>query len=144
MEPAPVEELVCVSGSEWTKGNTASSRMKPGSDCSACHKKLGGPIYGIQGTVYTAYNEWDDCFGVPKATIEVTGANGNTVSMTSNSGGNFYASRTKAKQLAMPFTARVIYNGQVMEKKKAQTDLNCASCHTEWGDNGAQGRIVIP
>ncbi|MFT5434392.1 MAG: hypothetical protein ACI9OJ_005105, partial [Myxococcota bacterium] len=31
---APATELTCVSNSMWTKGNTASSRMKPGSDCN--------------------------------------------------------------------------------------------------------------
>jgi len=118
--------------------------MRPGSDCSDCHSKLGGPIYGIQGTVYENYNEWDECFGVPQATVEVIGANGNTVVMNSNSAGNFYASRSKSNALAMPFTARVHYNGQVIEKQNPQSSLNCAACHTEWGDGGASGRIVIP
>jgi hypothetical protein len=142
-QPSPTE-LTCVSNSMWTKGNSASSRMKPGSDCNGCHNVQGGPIYGISGTVYTAFNEWDDCNGVSKATIEVIGAGGKTVVMNSNSAGNFYASRSKAAALTLPVKARVHFGGLVMEKQKPVSELNCALCHTEWGENGAPGRIVIP
>jgi hypothetical protein len=65
---------------------------------------------------------------------------GSVVSLKSNAAGNFYTT----KSIATPFTAYLSYQGKTRQMTQAQTDTQCAHCHSTKGANGAPGRIVVP
>lgn len=131
----------CSSGERWTGGNQGSALMHPGRDCIACHSGGGGPRYGAVGTVYDALDEKNDCFGVADVQVELTGADGAVVRMTTNDAGTFVLGRGK---VTTPYTAKLIYEGRERPMAAAQTNLDCASCHTATGANNAPGRILAP
>jgi hypothetical protein len=115
--------------------------MHPGRDCIGCHSSGGeGPRYTVAGTVNAAFDEPDDCLGVPGVSVSVTDANGQAVELTTNSAGNFF---TRAS-LVMPVQIRLAFEG----RERLMTSLPpvgaCASCHTQTGANAAPGRIVVP
>jgi hypothetical protein len=87
-----------------------------------------------------ASNDDENCNGVSGATIEIIGKDGSSVTLTSNSAGNFYSK----SPIPTPFTAKVTYNGKTSQMQSEQTDGACNSCHTAAGANGAPGRIALP
>jgi len=138
---ADVTTDVCASGLQWAGGEEESPTMYPGRDCITCHVGAGeGPRFGAAGTVYSAYDEGDDCYGVQGALIEVIDANGETHSATTNEAGNFWIDGA----VATPITARINYDGGTLEMTTPAPSANCASCHTADGLGGAPGRIVVP
>ena len=120
------------------------SRMRPGDACVSCHAQSGGeaPRFTIAGTVYKTAHEPTNCNGVDVsgATVVVTDANNQTLTIAVNSAGNFYSSAT----VATPFHAKVVYGGAERAMSAAQTSGDCNSCHTESGANSAPGRIMLP
>lgn len=129
----------CASGLVWTAGNTGSPQMNPGHACIACHavekKSL---VFAAAGTVYAQGGEPNGCAGTATGmSIELTDANGKTVSLTPNAAGNFYLEGT----LATPYRARLVHPGGVREMATPQTNGDCNSCHTAAGLEGAPGRI---
>lgn len=134
---------VCASGEQWTGGNQESPLMNPGQDCITCHASGEGPSLVAAGTVYAALHEADDCYGQSGVTVELTGANGQKLTTTTNASGNFYFN-ARGSSLVMPFTAKVIANGVERVMVTPQSSGNCASCHSATGDNGAAGRITVP
>jgi len=46
--------------------------------------------------------------------------------------------------VAMPYTAKVKYNGLERVMVASQTTGDCNSCHTQAGTKGAPGRILLP
>lgn len=132
----------CVSDSYWNGGNEESPEMHPGMNCIECHTSEGeGPQYLAAGTLFTNYDEPDDCNGVSGATVELTGDDGTVLTATSNGAGNFFFTGT----LVTPYTARVLVDGvEVNKMVGAQSDTNCANCHTAEGANAAPGRIIVP
>jgi len=114
-------------------------RMEPGGDCISCHRDE-GPRYTVAGTVMGAATDSDTCVGVPDVTVELTDANGVVLTLTANSVGNFFTRQA----VAMPYTARVLSGGKERKMVAAQTDGDCASCHTDEGANGAPGRVLAP
>ena len=138
--------LVCTSGTQWLLGNHGSQKMHPGVACIDCHSKSFGnevPALLIAGTVYPSPREPDDCNGAPNITVEVTDSQNKTVTMTTNSAGNFMYNAFQG-QLAPPFTAKVMANGQERAMKAPVPTGDCNSCHTQDGLNGAPGRIYAP
>ena len=115
--------------------------MHPGRDCIECHDRGEGPSYALAGTVYELPAEADDCFGVADVIIELKGADGATVQVTSNDAGNFTA---RHLEIEAPYTARLLYEGRERVMTTPQTDFDCASCHTATGNNNAPGRILAP
>lgn len=136
--------LQCSSATTWTGGTDGNSRMKPGGACVSCHAQSGGeaPIFSIAGTVYKTAHEPDDCNGAggSGATVVVTDANNNTLTIPVNGAGNFYSSQAVAK----PFHAKVVYAGRERAMSAAQTSGDCNSCHTVNGTMSAPGRIMLP
>lgn len=137
---------VCTSGTTGTLDE--SSRMRPGEACISCHQSTGGdaPIYTFMGTVYPTLHEPNDCVGASStsnagAQVIVVDANGQSFAMTPNSAGNFMGSPAG---FAMPFTAKVTYQGREIDMTTPQTTGDCNACHTESGANGAPGRIALP
>jgi hypothetical protein len=140
---------LCTSKKTWTGGNKGSSAMNPGIACIACHDKGGdGPRYALAGTLYPTAHEPDLCDGVPNnagAQIVIVGANGQTVTMTPNTAGNFFYQGA----LSLPYQAKIVYMGRERAMIEPQTSGDCNACHTQDGSmpSGtlkAPGRILLP
>ncbi len=134
-----VSTSTCASGMQW-QGGESSSAMSPGQDCIACHDSGEGPHYTIAGTVYSDPHAKNDCGGSSGVTVEITGADGKVLTLTTNEAGNFYSRAA----VAMPFTARVRQGNNMLPMAAAQSTGACNSCHTELGANAAPGRILAP
>jgi len=133
----------CTSGMMWTKGNHGSAEMNPGLACIACHSTMRGPDLTIAGTLYPTGHEPDLCFGAAGAggaRVVITGADGQTITLTPTPSGNFHLGTS----VMMPFTAKVTYMGRERAMTAAQTTGDCNGCHTQSGANGAPGRITLP
>ena len=134
-------DMACVSGTRWASGDAESALMHPGTDCIACHQQRGeAEEVRLAGTVYTEYTEADDCYGVAGVTLELTGADGVVVQMTTNGAGNFMREQT----IATPYTAKLVYEGRERAMATPQTVFSCNSCHGAVGLNAAPGRIIAP
>jgi hypothetical protein len=116
--------------------------MAPGRACVSCHATSGAQPLTIGGTVYATPNDPNDCNGVnvTGATVVITDANKNVVTLNVNSVGNFLSSTS----IATPYTASVDYNGKTLSMVTPQTNGDCNSCHTPTGANGAPGRVMLP
>lgn len=125
---------VCTSMRTWTGVDGAN--MAPGYACVSCH------FFSLAGTIYPTAHEANNCDGASAGGISVviTGADGQALTLTPNSAGNFYSTL----QVSLPFTAKVVGAGGTREMLTAQTSGDCNSCHTVAGANGAPGRIMIP
>jgi hypothetical protein len=137
---------VCTSGLAGP-GGEGSSRMLPGEACISCHSNGGeGPIETFMGTLFPTVHEPNDCVGASStdysgAQVIVIDAQGKQFAMTPNSSGNFMGS---PGSFAMPFTAKVTYQGREIAMVTPQMDGDCNRCHTELGANGAPGRVHLP
>lgn len=116
------------------------SNMRPGGECIGCHSQGEGPIFSVAGTVMKGPHDDENCNGVSGASVEITGADGKVTTLTSNSAGNF----SGRNAVAMPFTAKVKFNGKERAMASAQSNGDCNSCHTAAGTSGAPGRIELP
>jgi hypothetical protein len=135
----------CKSGAKWTGGDEESPEMHPGGDCIGCHAKGEGPQLAIAGTVYAANagSDANDCLGTAGAQVVITDANGKQLTLTANASGNFLLDK-KASTIALPYKAKVVYNGKERQMFGEQNVGSCNSCHTASGANGAPGRIRLP
>jgi len=116
--------------------------MEPGGTCIACHTSEGeGPRFTIAGTVMGATDDDTACNGVSGVTVEITGADGQVLTLTSNSAGNFFLENGT---VTFPYTARVLSGSLERVMSTPQSDGECNSCHTAGGANGAPGRILSP
>lgn len=133
----------CVSESTWTGGNEESPLMNPGEACIACHTaEREGPQFAIAGTVFTNFDEPDDCNGVDSATVRITDANGATYEARSNRAGNFFLD-ARSNPIATPYFAEVVFgDGTVATMGGARESGDCNGCHTQYGSGGAPGRIA--
>lgn len=147
----PVDTASCSSGQLWTGGSEGgevdlakeedgSATMNPGEACIACHATGEGPTFTVAGTVMGALGDIDDCVGVEGVTVTLTDANGDVTTLTSNGTGNFFTS----DPIVMPYTVTLSADGRTTAMSAAQSDGDCASCHTEAGENAAPGRVVAP
>jgi hypothetical protein len=133
----------CTSGMTWMYGDHGSSQMNPGRACIGCHSTHNGPPLTIAGTIYPTAHEPDLCDGADGTTgalVVITGADGQTVTLTPNVAGNF----DTGGPVKLPFTAKVTYMGRESAMTAMQTTGDCNSCHTQSGANGAPGRIQLP
>jgi hypothetical protein len=127
------------------------SAMKPGMACVSCHDSSGdAPDLTLGGTVYATPHEPDDCnaqveMGPPinTAVVEITDKNGAVIQLSVNSVGSFYRKSSKGP-VAMPYTAKIKYNGAERAMASAQTSGDCNKCHTQSGSQGAPGRVLLP
>ena len=132
---------VCTSGTTYRRGH--DTRMRPGGACNGCHaSENDAPIYGIAGTVYPTAHEPDDCNGASEASLRViiTDANGQDLALPVNGAGNFVYPR----DVATPYTARVVSDTKTRAMVGAQTEGDCNTCHSERGTRQAPGRIMAP
>jgi hypothetical protein len=125
--------------------SSVGEEMEPGSDCVGCHAKGGAPQLLIGGTVMAALHDDTNCRGVAGARVRITGADGQTLELTTNATGNFFVLEgAGAPKLVTPFTAEVEVGGKVQKMLTAQANSNCMACHTAKGAMLAIGRIVPP
>lgn len=116
----------------------AGATMRPGYACVSCHNIF------LAGTVYPTAHEPDGCNGVnvSNATVKVTNADGSVTSIPINNVGNFY---TDGSKLIPPIQIELVYNGATRAMQMPLSDTgDCNACHTERGDNGAPGRVMLP
>jgi len=116
--------------------------MRPGDACISCHRQSGGeaPTFSIAGTVYPTGHEPAECNGTSAAQIVITDNNGQTITLTPNSAGNF----SSRNAVAFPIHAKVVANGQERVMAGAQMSGDCNSCHTQNGASMAPGRVTLP
>lgn len=135
-----VDQYACPSGQTWPAG--AEGRlMNPGMSCISCHAAQGeGPTYSLAGTVFDRFHSADLCYGAADVQVEITDANQQVITLTTNATGNFYSSAN----IAFPATAKVKRDGLERAMVAAVPHGDCAACHTVEGANGAPGRIVAP
>lgn len=137
-----VTDETCASGLRWASGDAESPRMHPGMDCLGCHQERGeAEEYTIGGTVYGALTEPDDCFGLADVSVEITGADGAVLRMTTTESGNFTHEHAS---VALPYTAKVLLDGRELAMTTPQSILSCNVCHAQTGVNMAPGRILAP
>ena len=134
---------VCSTNETWLSGDEGSPLMHPGGACIECHTANGeGPKFTLAGTVMGASKDDIDCNGAAGATVEIKGADGTVITLTTNAAGNFFQESMAA--LSTPYTAKIIQNGKERAMTASQTTGDCNSCHTAAGANGAPGRILLP
>jgi hypothetical protein len=132
----------CTSQKRWTGGDRESPLMHPGAACISCHKTMDGPPFSLAGTVYPTAHEPSDCNGsdASGASLTITDATGRAYTLTPNAAGNFLLETG----IQAPYTAELSYQGRTRVMATPQTNGDCNSCHTEAGDQGAPGRIMLP
>lgn len=127
------------------------SSMKPGMACVTCHDGSGDPPeFVLGGTAYATPHEPDKCNSqvekgpdVSTAVVEITDKNGAVLQLSVSSVGNFYRKASKGA-LALPYTAKIKYNGGERAMGSPQMSGDCNGCHTQSGSNGAPGRVLLP
>ncbi|MBI4957162.1 MAG: hypothetical protein HY908_34430 [Myxococcales bacterium] len=130
---------VCASG-DVAPDLEESPLMRPGGDCIGCHAADEGPSYDLAGTVMVGADDDTNCNGVGGIAVEITDAHGAVLTLATNAAGNFFH-ELQAGAVALPYTARVLYQGRVRAMASAQTEGSCNTCHS---DTGAPGRILVP
>jgi mono/diheme cytochrome c family protein len=135
-----VDPSVCASGKQWTGGTEGSPSMLPGTDCIGCHASGEGPSFTLAGTVYSDPHAKDSCGGVAAAEVEITDANGQVLTLSTNPAGSFYTHQS----VTMPIHARVLRAGKVRAMTQAVDVGSCNTCHTTNGASDAPGRILAP
>jgi mono/diheme cytochrome c family protein len=141
---------VCTNGTFNTQ--FANVAMFPGEACVSCHVKNGGPKLAFAGTVYPSAHEPNDCKGVnvSGAQVLVTDSTNKTYTTNVQTNGDFYMYATPhfgGISLQPPYTVKLTYQGRERDMTglvTAPTDGDCNACHTETGDQGAPGRILLP
>ena len=126
--------------------------MKPGEACIKCHVVNADPDQQLTlgGTAYATPHEPDNCNAMVEtgpaintAVVEITDKNGKVIPLQVNGVGNFYR-KSLLGAVAMPYTAKVKYNGLERVMVASQTTGDCNICHTQAGTKGAPGRILLP
>jgi hypothetical protein len=111
--------------------------MSPGSDCLSCHTGGDAPRFTAAGTVYPA---GDAASGIAGVTVTLTGSGGGqTVTLTTNSAGNFYTSAA----LTAPIDVVLDGNGGTVTMVNHNPG-DCGSCHAPpAGNGGAPMRVHV-
>ena len=139
----------CASGSNWTRGDQGSTRMRPGGACVSCHTSQGeGPAEDLLGTVYASAHDFSDCNGINGTSGSLAGAyisvmDANHVEIAQvpvNSVGNFLGYVPNAAT----WYVAIVANGKSRAMTAVPTSGDCNSCHTQSGASNAPGRILIP
>jgi hypothetical protein len=137
----------CAGGSYW--GGQGTKDMSPGTACLGCHGPGQGTEFVIAGTVFTTGHVPDACKATPaqqaelgQAQVFVKDAAGAVLTLHVWPSGNFMQKPTAP--LAFPITAWISAGGRERHMLAAQMSGDCNACHTDGGDAGARGRIVLP
>jgi hypothetical protein len=160
---------VCSTAYSWPEGNEGDEQMNPGMACITCHTQMSAeeetPDLIAAGTVFHKAHEPDKCYGVfyegkpagfedVEIHVEITSTQSGVTERlrVDEESGNFHLRRSAApERFDPPFTVKVLYDGRerAMPVPITADDLvhgamDCNSCHTQDGKNGAPGRVVLP
>ena len=111
--------------------------MAPGQNCLTCHSG-GENAFTAAGTIFTKPDDPTSA-GLAGATVILTDATGQQVTLTTNSAGNFYTSQP----LTFPLSAELRHGTQVATMVQRVPSGGCAACHSTPPANGAPGRPFI-
>lgn len=118
-----------------------SPTMQPGSDCLACHVQggsAGNEPFTAAGTVFGSPTAALDQ-GVEGVEVLLSDAPGKTVTLVTNSVGNFYTQ----EPLVFPIRAKLRRGDSVAAMPFPIANGGCASCHTVPPAGGAPGRLYL-
>lgn len=105
------------------EGEEGGGTMMPGSNCMSCHDGRGeAPVFTAAGTVYP-YGTAPDGAGLAGVAVTLTG-NGRTVTLVTNSAGNFFTSASLGASLSVAVSG----NGGSTDRGVHHGGA-CASCH---------------
>lgn len=116
------------------EGEEEGPNMLPGSDCLSCHTGGDAPRFTAAGTVFAG---GDSNAGVAGATVTITPSSGAVVTLTTNSVGNFYTSRS----LAPPLDISVSSGGNTNTMSGGAPSGACGSCHRPAGSLAARVHV---
>ena len=103
--------------------------MRPGEDCTKCHS------YKVAGTVFPSASAAASG-GIANITVTLVDSAQKTITLTSNSAGNFYTDQS----IAWPASVSVTQGSTTVSMIKPLTGGACNSCHVPDG----QGRVHLP
>lgn len=106
--------------------------MRPGENCASCHN------FSVSGTIFPKATSSAGS-GLSGASIVITGADGKTVTLSSNGAGNFYTSSS----IKFPAKAELVKGANKMAMTQQLTNGECASCHSSSPSGGAPGRLYV-
>jgi hypothetical protein len=120
--------------------------MNPGFACIACHAASpegDAPQFAFAGTLYPSSHEPNGCLGAAAegAVVIVQDAAGLELRAVANSAGNFLL---EDAVLTPPYSASVVFEGRTRTTARVHERADCNACHTERGELGAPGRVVLP
>lgn len=123
-----------------------SPEMNPGFPCIACHLAAGdgdAPIFTFAGTVYPSAHEPNSCTGVAAqgAELIVSDAAGSVLRALTNTSGNFLL---EDAVLVPPYSVTVAFQGRQRTTTTPHQGADCNACHSQVGEQGAPGRVVLP
>ena len=106
--------------------------MRPGENCNGCHGN-----FSAAGTVFPS-DQAGAGEGINGVTVSLVDSNQKTVTLTSNSAGNFYASQA----VAWPADITLTLGTRTAVMPKAPNGA-CATCHTTSTSTSGQGRVFL-
>jgi hypothetical protein len=120
-------------------GAEGGPTMKPGENCLGCHNGSGdAPRFTAAGTVYGSADAPAGA-GLSGVTVHLTGSRaGETVTLTTNSVGNFFTEATLTPTIAIELTS-----GTLSGSMAAASGGACASCHYPGTTSGPAGRVFV-
>lgn len=104
---------------------------RPGQPCNTCHggNGPGSPEFSVAGTVYTTPDATEAAQGVR---ITITASDGSTITLVSNSVGNFYATK---EEWYGPFPMKVQVDGaKTQMTTRIGGQAGCGFCHRNPAD----------
>ena len=145
---------MCSTSAYWDDDDDGTPLMYPGRACLTCHEIEAPddddvPNLLVGGTVFETAHEPNDCKGPPgeldgePIVVEVTSADGETVSLPVNSSGNFLM-HASATPFPAPYLVKVVHGDRERAMPIPAPSGDCNSCHTQDGQQGAPGRVVLP
>ena len=114
-------------GGGESEGGEGGPTMQPGSNCMSCHTGGEAGRFTAAGTVYAGGGS--SAVGLAGAVVKIVPKTGATVTLTTNSVGNFYTSAT----LNPPLDISVSFGGNTNTMASASSGA-CGSCHKPAGN----------
>lgn len=124
--------------------------MNPGFPCITCHAAANAassdadaPLLAFAGTLYPTAHEPNSCVGsaAENAEVVLTDATHTELRALANTSGNFLL---KDAVLTPPFSVKVLFQGRERAAATPHQNGDCNACHSQVGDQGAPGRVVLP
>jgi hypothetical protein len=109
--------------------SSGSGHHHPGEDCGSCHDDLGDKAWTVAGTLFSSTGD----VGIAGATIEIVGADGQTLTLQTADNGNFFTT----DPVKMPLTVRA---SQCPSNSPMNAKVNAGSCNS---CHGSSNRIHL-